>query len=117
MIMRLDLERDCMTVTDLDYARVLTGTLQHPWRLGRQCAEQGLRILVTAVLRPQGAEYAELRIRRLATECLEDQGVLALADPVICDECGRNRRISRTRVRRATHRLLRAVRHRGVAAH
>src|SRR5690606_36414693 len=83
-----------------DDAGVLARALEHPRRLRGQRAEQRLRILVAAVLGPQRAEDAQLRIRGLPAQDLEDPGVLLRREAVLCDQLGGDGRVARPGLRR-----------------
>src|SRR5690606_31776580 len=66
-------------------------------RLGGQRAEQRLRVLVAAVLGPQRAEDAQLRVRGLAAQDLEDPAVLLRRDAVLRDQLRGDGRVARPR--------------------
>jgi hypothetical protein len=68
MVVALDLERDGKTLAQVEHARVLARTLQHPFALARKPAQQERRVLVAAVLRPQEREDGELEVVRVASE-------------------------------------------------
>src|SRR5439155_17757034 len=68
----LDLERDRDAVAEVDHARVLAGSLQHPVAGARQPAQQPRGVLVAAVLRPEEREDGELEVVRSAPEQLAD---------------------------------------------
>ena len=57
--MDFDLEGDSPAVADVDNACVFAGTLQHAWALGGELAQEGLRVLVAAVLAPHRARHAK----------------------------------------------------------
>ncbi len=57
------------------------GPCKHPIGLGRQAAEYGTRVLVTAMLAPHRTEHSELdRCRLAGFEQLEDTRVLVIAE-------------------------------------
>src|SRR5688572_27452635 len=97
MVVRFDLERDSESITDVDDAGILTGTLQHPRRLGRQLFEEGARVLVTAVLRPQRAEQTELGVCGFAAEHIQNFLILVFTQPMLGNEIGCDLRITFTR--------------------
>ena len=68
MVVRLDLERDRLSLAEVDHARVLSGPLQHALAGGRQPAKQRRRVLVAAVLGPEQGEDGELEVIRLPFE-------------------------------------------------
>src|ERR1019366_1623143 len=94
MVVRLDLERHGESVTDRDHAGVLTGTLQHVRRRGREFPEQGPRMFVRAVLAPQRAHDAEFRERRRAAQHVHQAIVLVPREPMLGNECRRDRGIA-----------------------
>ena len=87
VIVRLDLHDDGEAVADVDRARVLlSGGDQHSRTGVGQHPEEGLGVLVRAVLAPQGTEEAKLQLVRLASETLDDGLVLPFGDGE-CFEC------------------------------
>src|SRR5437870_603006 len=76
VVVRLDLENDGPPLADADRASVLTRALHHGWSGGRKTAEQRLRALVRAMLRPTNAEHAELDFVRCSFELPDDCPVL-----------------------------------------
>ena len=81
VVVRLDLEGDRPAVADRHGAGVLAGPHQHPRALGRQPAQQLLRVLVGAVLGPQQAEHRQLDAVWLAAELLEISSNSASVSP------------------------------------
>jgi hypothetical protein len=86
VIVRLDLERDGDTIADRDDARVLTRSLEDVWRGGGERTEDALRVLVRAVLVPEGADDAELGEGRFAAEHRDETLVLFGGQPVLGDQ-------------------------------
>ena len=80
VVVRLDLERHREAVADVDRAGVLARAHQHVRALGGQLAQQLLRVLVGAVLRPHQREHRQLERVRLAAELLDDQLVLGVGE-------------------------------------
>jgi len=78
MVVRLDLERDRLAVSDVDYARVLARALEDGFTLGWEAAEEESRVLVAAVLRPEEGEDRELEVVRIALEQRADAVVLSV---------------------------------------
>ena len=79
--MGLDLHDDAHAVADVDGAGVLGAALREDVRaLGGKEAEEGLRVLVAAVLAPEGAEHAELDLVGLAAEALDDEVVFVAGE-------------------------------------
>jgi hypothetical protein len=75
--MRLDLHDHAQTVTDVHRPRILSAPLgQNISPFGWQQSQQWLRVLVAAVLAPQGPEHAKLHPIRLAAKPLADEVVL-----------------------------------------
>ena len=72
VVVRLDLERDRQPVAHVDDAGVLARAHQQVRTLGRQHAQQLLRVLVGAVLRPHQREDRQLERVRLAAQALAD---------------------------------------------
>ncbi len=68
MVVRLGLEGDRDSAAEIDHARVLAGSLQHPLAAARQALEQPRRVLVAAVLGPEQREDRELEIVRRPIE-------------------------------------------------
>ncbi len=111
VIVRLDLEGDRPAVADRHGAGVLARTHQHPRALGREPAQQLLRVLVGAVLGPQQAEHRQLDAVGLAPELVDDQLELGVGEAELavlgkcCDRLAQvirqSRRSSCRHVRRA----------------
>ena len=77
VVVRLDLHRDGQAATDVDDAGVLlAGRHQHARAGGGEAAQQGLGVLVAAVLAPQRAEHAQLDVVGLPSQPLDDDLVL-----------------------------------------
>src|SRR5207237_6885131 len=72
MVVRLDLERDRLALTEVDDARVLARPLQHARPGTGQAAQERRGMLVAAVLRPEQREDRELEVIRLPREQLAD---------------------------------------------
>ena len=81
VVVALDLERDGLTLAEVDHARVLAGPLEHARALGGKAAQQGRRVLVRAVLRPEQREDGELEMVRLAAQELLDTVELPVGQP------------------------------------
>jgi hypothetical protein len=81
VVVALDLERDRLTVTEIDDARVLAGALQDPFAAARQPSQQQRRMLVSAVLGPEQREDAELELVRGAAEQVDDALELRVGEP------------------------------------
>src|SRR5205823_221686 len=78
VVVRLDLERDRLALTEVDHARVLARPLEHALAGARQPFQLPRRMLVPAVLRPEQREDRELEVVRLTLEQLRDAGVLGV---------------------------------------
>src|SRR5256885_1637486 len=76
VVVGLDLEDGSPTSPYADRAGGLARALKHGRPRGRQLAQQLLRRLVGAVLRPQHAEHPELDVVGRSLECLDDDAVL-----------------------------------------
>src|SRR5690606_8112273 len=76
VVVALHLERHRPALADVHDPGVLAGPLEDARPGRRQAPEQGLRVLVAAVLAPQRAEHAGLGHVRLAAQPLDDQVVL-----------------------------------------
>ena len=72
VVVRLDLERHRQAVADVDDPGVLARAHQQVRALGGQLAQQLLRVLVGAVLRPHQREHRQLERVRLAAQALAD---------------------------------------------
>src|SRR5690348_15573193 len=93
MIVRLDLERACPAVTDVNDARILARALHHKLRARRQTLQMHARRLVGAMLAPHHAEDAQFgQGRRTSAEQLLDLGVLVGRKAVFADEFRSNGR-------------------------
>ena len=68
VVVAFDLEGQREVAAEVDDARVLPGPLEHVVRRGRQRAQEDARVLVGAVLGPEGGEEAELGEGRLPVE-------------------------------------------------
>jgi hypothetical protein len=68
VVVALDLERDRLSLAQIDHACVLAGPLEHARPARGKPLEQARRVLVAAVLRPEEREDGELEIVRLALE-------------------------------------------------
>ena len=78
VVVRLDLERHHQPVAHVHGAGVLARPHDHGRPLGRQLAQQLLRVLVGAVLGPHEREHRQLEAVRLAPELLDDPVVLGV---------------------------------------
>ena len=78
VVVALDLERDRLTVAQVDHPGVLARPLQDSFSRGRKPLQQARRVLVAAVLRPEEREDGELEVVRLPGEQLTDTVVLAV---------------------------------------
>src|SRR5581483_590870 len=76
----LHLEHHRQPVSDVDGARVLAWTDDHPRALGRKRPEVDLRALVGAVLRPHHAVHGELVVVRLPAEPRPDRLQLVVGE-------------------------------------
>jgi hypothetical protein len=72
MVVALDLERDGLTLAEVDDASVLAWALEDARRARREALEEQRRVLVPAVLGPEEREDGELEVVRLALEQLLD---------------------------------------------
>ena len=68
VVVALDLERDRLTIAEVENAGVLTRALQNALSFARQPPEEECRVLVAAVLGPEKREDGELEIVRVAVE-------------------------------------------------
>jgi hypothetical protein len=66
MVVALDLEGDCFTLSEVDYPRVFPGALQDARAAGRQTAEEPGGMLVRAVLGPEERKDGELEMVRIS---------------------------------------------------
>ena len=66
--MALDLERDRLSVAEIEDACVLTRPLEHALAGGRQALQQQRGVLVPAVLGPEQREDGELEMVRLSPQ-------------------------------------------------
>src|SRR5436190_7291509 len=80
MVLRLDLEDGRQSAADVDGARVLARSLQHPPPRRRQLLQVDPRALVAAVLGPHDGEDAELGLGRLPLQERDDAIVFLLGD-------------------------------------
>src|SRR5205807_8491232 len=94
VVVRLDLERDGPPVGEPQDARVLAGALNHLGAGGGKRLEDRLRVLIGAVLAPQGGEDAQLGDGGRAPEQRFDPGVFGCGQVVLADELGRDRWIA-----------------------
>ncbi len=83
VVVRLDLEGHREPVPDVHHARVLAGAHQQVRPLDRKLAQQLLRMLVGAVLRPHQREHGQLQRVRVAPEALADAVVLGVRQPEV----------------------------------
>jgi hypothetical protein len=72
MVVALDLERNRLTVAEVDDAGVLAGPLEDARGVRREALQQQRGVLVAAVLGPEKREDGELEVVRLAPEQLAD---------------------------------------------
>ena len=73
VVVALDADRRGDAVADVDHARALAGTDEHPRCLGREAAEVDPRRLVGAVLGPHHRVHGELEVVRLTPEGRRDR--------------------------------------------
>jgi hypothetical protein len=86
MVVRFDLHHDAHAIADVAGAGVFGATAREDvGAFCRKATEEWLRVLVTAVLAPEGAEEAQLDFVRLASEALDDQ-VIFVATEGYCVE-------------------------------
>jgi hypothetical protein len=79
--MRFDFHDDTHAVADVDGAGVLGAATGEDVRALRgQKTEEGLRVLVAAVLAPEGAEETELDFVWLAAEAFDDEVAFVAAE-------------------------------------
>jgi hypothetical protein len=95
MIVRLDLEGHRPAVRQAQDAGVLAGPLDHVRPGGGEGPEDGLRVLVAAVLRPERREHAQLGERRRTAEQLQNALVLHLVQVVLAHHLGGDRTLAR----------------------
>jgi hypothetical protein len=81
MVVRLHLERDGFASAEVEDARVFAGTLEHAVPVGGQSLQEGGRVLVAAVLRPEQRKDGKLEVVRLALEQLLDALELFVGQP------------------------------------
>jgi hypothetical protein len=81
MIVRLDLERNCLAVAEVDDACVLARPLQNAFADRRQALQQRRGVLVAAMLGPEQREDRELEVVRLAFQKTPDSLELAVGEP------------------------------------
>ena len=87
MIVRFDLVGDRQSVTDIDNAGVLAGTLKDGRPLRRQSAQVDARALVAAVLAPHHAEDAEFgQMSVHVSGCRRFSGIRLRSDSVLALE-------------------------------
>src|SRR5687768_16128267 len=96
MVVRFNLERDCVAITDVDDAGIFAGTLQHPRRFCRQLLQQRLGILVATVFGPERTEDTQLCVSRLTAENVEDAFVFFFAQTMLGNQLGRDLRLVST---------------------
>ena len=72
VVVALHLERDGLTVAQIDHAGVLSWPLEHARTGRRQALQERRGVLVRAVLRPEQREDGELEVVRLPVEQLAD---------------------------------------------
>src|SRR5205814_606139 len=99
VVVRFDLEGDRPAIGEPQHAGVLARALDHLRTRGGERSEDRPRVLVGAVLAPQGREHAELGERGRATEQRLDAPVLLVGEMVIADQLGRDRRVTGKRDR------------------
>jgi hypothetical protein len=80
VIVRLDLERDRETLAEVEHAGVLAGPLQNALAGRREPAQEGSRVLVAAVLRPEQREDRQLEMVRVSAEELSDPVCLPVGE-------------------------------------
>ena len=79
VIVRLHLEHHSQPVTDIHCTRVLlTWGQEDPRCGGREVLQKGARMLVGAVLAPQGTEHAQLNVGGLPAQAAHNQVVFRL---------------------------------------
>ena len=81
VVVRLDLERAHQPAADVDRAGVLAGAHHDVLALGRQRAQQLLRVLVRAVLAPQQRVHRQLDLVRRPALLLADSSYSARVSP------------------------------------
>ena len=81
VVVALDLERDRLSVAEIDDAGVLARPLKHVGAVRRQPAEERRRVLVPAVLAPEEREDGELEVIGVALEQRADALQLAVGQP------------------------------------
>jgi hypothetical protein len=95
VVVALDLEDEREIVTEIDDPSVLSGALEDLRGVRRQRPEIDTRVLVRAVLGPEGGEEPKLGKRRLAAEPPDDAIVLLGCQPVGESQIQRDLRLSR----------------------
>ena len=107
MVVTLHLEHDRKPVADSDDAGVLARSLNHPWRLGRQCAQMNFRRFVRAMLVPHRGENSELGEAWRTAEKLQNALVFLRLESVLGDQFGSDGGLvgdhKRSRFERARH--------------
>jgi hypothetical protein len=81
MVVALHLEGNGLALADVDYAGVLTRTLEDTFAARRQPLEQERGVLVRAVLRPEKREDRELEVVRFTPEQAADSFELRVGEP------------------------------------
>src|SRR5467141_2464103 len=98
VVMRFDLERDRPAIGEPQHAGVLAGSLDDLWSRRGKCLEDRPRVLVGAVLAPQGGEDAQLGERGRPAEHGFDACVLFGCEVVLLHQLGGDLRICHFRV-------------------
>ena len=93
VIVALHLEDAGEPVADVDDAGIFAGSLDHPWRLGRQFPQVQTRRLVGTMFVPHGGENAEFGEARRAADERQDALVLFRLQAMRGDEFGRDLRL------------------------
>ena len=91
VVVGLDLERDRDALAEVDHARVLARTLQHPLAARGEPLEQRGRVLVAAVLGPEQREHGQLEVVREAPKQVADTVEFAVGQPETAMERFRDR--------------------------
>jgi hypothetical protein len=81
MVVAFDLERDRLSLAEVEHAGILARPLQHAVARRRQPPQEQRRMLVAAVLRPEQREDGELEVVRLPPEQVEDALQLTVGQP------------------------------------
>jgi hypothetical protein len=80
MVVALDLERHCQTLSEVDHAGVLPGSLQDALAGRRQPFQQRRGVLVAAVLGPEQREDRQLEVVRVAAQKLPNSVELPVGE-------------------------------------